>query len=238
MFSIAIIEDDDRDAGNLSSVLERYAEETGEPIQIQRFQDAEAFLTRYRPVFDIVFMDIKLGEGGINGMAAAKRLRKLDANVALIFTTSMARYAVNGYEVDALDYLLKPVDYYKVKMRMDRLGRTKSDKKIYAVVSCDGNLKRIPASELYYVEVLDHTLVFHTKDEELSGRGTLREVEKTLAPAGFVRCSISYLVNLNHFRGIKGNTLRIGEFELRITRGNWKQFFQELCAFLTGGGGR
>lgn len=236
MLAIAIIEDDEKDAANLEAVLERYRDETGESLQIQRFHDAEAFLTRYRPTYDVVFMDIKLGEGGINGIAAAKRLRKYDPNVALIFTTSMARYAVNGYEVDALDYLLKPVDYYKIKMRMDRLCRTKADKNVYAVVSIDGNLKRIPSSELYYVEVLDHTLVFHTKEGDYSGRGTLRDVEKTLAPAGFARCSVSYLVNLNHFRGMKGNTLLIGEFEVRITRGKRKQFLQELSVFLTGGG--
>lgn len=238
MLAIAIIEDDERDAENLSAVLQRYREETGEQLQIQRFHDAEAFLTRYRPVYDVVFMDIKLGEGGINGIAAAKRMRKYDPNVALIFTTSMARYAVNGYEVDALDYLLKPVDYYKVKMRMDRLCRTKADRGTHVFVSLDGNLKRISASELYYVEVLDHTLVFHTKDGEYSSRGVLRDVEKTLAPAGFARCSVSYLVNLNYFRGIKGNVLLIGEHELRITRGKRKQFLHDLSEFLMGGGGK
>ncbi len=235
MISIAIIEDDERDAENLSAVLARYQDETGELLQIHRFRDAEAFLTRYRPVYDLIFMDIRLGEGGINGIAAAKRMRKFDANVALIFTTSMARYAVKGYEVDALDYLIKPVEYYKVKMRMDRLCRTKADQFASVAVLLDGNRKRIPASEIYYVEVLDHTLVFHTKEEEYSGRGTLREAEKTLIPAGFARCSVSCLVNLNHFRGLKGNVLLIGPYQLRITRGKKKQFLRELSVFLSGG---
>ena len=235
MLSVAVIEDDDKDAERLFSILEQYQRENNEKIVVKRFCDAENFLTRYKSGYDLVFMDIKLGEGGINGLAAAKKMRKLDPYVALIFTTSMARYAVNGYEVDALDFLIKPLDYYKVKMRLDRLLRSRKENNIYVVVASDGSMWRISASDIYYVEVLNHTLMFHTKGGDVSGRGVLRDVEKTLVPAGFARCSISYLVNLNYFSGIKGNTLYIGDCELRITRGKKKQFLQVLSDFMTGG---
>lgn len=235
MLSIAIVEDDAKDVERLINILKQYQSETGEVVKAQHFHDAEAFLTRYKAAYDIVFLDIVLGSGSLNGMDAAKRLRKLDQHVAIIFTTSMARYAVNGYEVDALDFLLKPLDYYKVKMRLDRYCRNKVDKKIYVILNTAGNLRRISASEIYYVEVLSHTLLFHTTSGDISGRGTMRDVEKVLTPAGFARCSISHLVNLNYFNGIKGNALYIGKYELHITRGKKKQFMQEISQFLSRG---
>ena len=104
MFKIAIVEDNRAAMEKLQGYLERYAQENNEKFDIASFGDALAFLDSYRRIYDMVFMDIELPF--INGMEAAQRLREIDKQVVLLFVTNMAQFAVKGYEVDALDYLV------------------------------------------------------------------------------------------------------------------------------------
>lgn len=109
MFKTAIVEDNSVDAGKLKDFLERFAAKSGEVFITTVFKDAADFLNGYKQIYDMVFMDIELP--GINGMEAAHKLRTVDGKVTLIFVTNMARFAVKGYEVDAADYVVKPVHY-------------------------------------------------------------------------------------------------------------------------------
>lgn len=237
MLSVAVVEDNENDASELLTALSRYQEETGEVINAVHFKDAESFLTGYKPVYDVVFMDIMLGESGLNGMSAARRMRNFDKDVTLIFITTMAQFAINGYEVGATDYFLKPVDYYKVKMRLDRVLRTAKRSGVYITAPVDGGTMRFCSDDIYYIEVITHTLYYHTKDGVYTARGVLKNVEKLLAPTGFTRCGVSYLVNLNKIKSVKGNVLTVGDDELRITRGKQKEFMNRLTEFIKGEGG-
>ena len=234
VLSVAVVEDNENDASALLKALERYQSETGEVINFTRFKDAESFLTNYKPVFDVVFMDIMLGESGLNGMAAAKRMRQCDKDVTLIFVTTMAQFAINGYEVGAMDYFLKPIDYFKVKMRLDRVLRTAKRSGVYITAPVDGGTRRFYSDDIYYIEVITHTLYFHTPEGVFTARGVLKNVEKQLASAGFTRCGVSYLVNLNKIKNVKGNVLTIGDDELRITRGKQKEFLAKFTEFIKG----
>ena len=234
MLRIAIIEDDKKDCMRLESMIKRYSIEENEVFQIQTFSDAESFLEGYKPVYDIVFMDIMLGVGGMNGLAAAKKMRTYDENVTLIFTTTMIQFAIEGYEVNAMDYMVKPVDYYKVRLRLERVRRNRHDNDVYINVALDGGQMRLSAKDIFYIEVISHNLYFYTKKGDYKTRGTMGFAEKILAPAGFARSGISYLVNLAFFRGIKGNVLLIGDYELRLTRGRQKEFLTRLSDYLEG----
>ena len=236
MLTVAIIEDDGKDLLRLKSALARYERETEEKFRVVTFGNAEKFLTGYKPVYDIVFMDIELG-GIMDGISAAKRMRKYDETVALLFVTNMAQYAIKGYEVNALDYFVKPVSYYDLKMRLDRILRTRRAG-VSLNVAIGGGTKRLMSDDVYYIEVINHTLHYHTKEGVLSSRGSsIKELEKLLEPEGFARCSISYLVNLRHCYEIKGSVVNVGGDELRITRGKHKEFVYKLAAALNGTGG-
>ena len=115
--NIAIVEDDGKEAEALLSYIKKYGEKSGTSFDVKIFSDAENFLESYKQGLDIVFMDIELP--GMNGMDASKRLRALDRSVTLIFVTNMARFAVNGYEVGAFDFIVKPVTYgsFEIKFR-------------------------------------------------------------------------------------------------------------------------
>lgn len=122
MVNVAIVEDEIRSADVLCGFLERYGSEKGREFAVSRFTDAIAFLENYVPRYDIVFMDIQLPD--MDGMTASRRLRALDRDVILIFVTNMANYAVSGYEVDALDFIVKPVSYFPFTVKLERaLGR-------------------------------------------------------------------------------------------------------------------
>lgn len=109
MFHIAIVEDSRLDRSLLCEYIERYAKENGEICKISEYENAVNFLTGYKPVFDAVFLDIQMPY--MDGMQAAKKLRELDPEVALVFITNMSNFAVHGYSVNAVDFVVKPVVY-------------------------------------------------------------------------------------------------------------------------------
>lgn len=110
MISVAIVEDEAEQAGILLSYLERYGQEYGVGFQATHFSGSLAFLNDVRTIFDIVFMDIEMPYK--NGMEAAAEMRQINTESCLIFVTNMAQYAIKGYEVDAMDFVLKPVNYF------------------------------------------------------------------------------------------------------------------------------
>ena len=112
MVRIAIVEDDDACRAQLEAYVRRYGGETGGEFQITSFSDGLDIAEDYRPIYDSILLDIEMPR--LDGMTAAERIRSFDPGVILIFITNMAQYAIKGYEVDALDFVLKPVGYFSL----------------------------------------------------------------------------------------------------------------------------
>ena len=236
MTRVAIVEDERASARVLSDCLRRYGEETGAGFDVHFFANAVEFLEAYRHNFEIVFMDVSMP--GMNGMEASHRLREMDAQVVLVFVTSLAQYAVEGYEVDALDFVVKPVNYYSFKMKIKKaLAAASRNTGTVLAVPCSGGVHYLKASDILYVEVQTHELIYHTASSgNLSASGTLKTVEAQLANDGFFRCNYCYLVNLNHVSRVAGNVAAVGGDELQISRNRKKEFMQRLSRFYAGGG--
>ena len=178
-------------------------------------------------------MDIEMPN--MDGLSAARRMREIDSNVALVFVTNLARYAINGYEVSALDYILKPLDYDAFYLKMQKVLRycqTQQQRRQQSVVipTADGNT-HLPLSELLYVEVVSHTLIYHTLSHDYETYGTLKNVEKELSPHGFFRCNSCYLVNLQYIRRIDGYTVYVGKTPLAISHPRRKDFLAAMTQF-------
>lgn len=118
MKNIAIVEDQDAAAEKLQEYIERYAGQCGQQFSTTRFSNGEDFLRDYRSIYAVVFLDIQMPRK--NGMDAAVELRRHDKNVSIIFITNLVQYALRGYKVDAVSFLVKPVSYYDFSLKFKK----------------------------------------------------------------------------------------------------------------------
>ena len=111
---IVLVEDEEAEATVFKKLLQRYRKETETEIDLKHFLSGESFLDNYKGGCDVVFMDIKMT--GMSGLECAERLRKADESIKLIFMTNMAKFALEGYKYNAMDYFVKPVSYYRLNL--------------------------------------------------------------------------------------------------------------------------
>ncbi len=206
MIRVALVEDDENYRREFVDYLHQYEKESGQSFRISVFTDGDEITESYKADYDLILMDIAMEF--MDGMTAAEEIRKLDSEVVIIFITNMPQYVMKGYSVDALDFVLKPVNYYAFTQRIERaISRMDNRKKSYLFVPIKSGIQKLDVSRLLYVEVQDHNLVYHTKDEQILTRGTLSDVEQKLDPHQFFRCNKCYLVNLEYVDRIQNNDI-------------------------------
>lgn len=231
-YRIAIIEDDPAYCAYLEECLMRYAASHTMTFTVKTFGKGESFLDNYRQVYDLVFMDVDLGAGFLNGMECARKLREADPVVLLIFVTNMLQYAPEGYDVGALDYCLKPINYNNLSVKLDKAIKILSQRKGIPVKIKDKKGTRIVSStDIMYIEVMGHDLMFHLPEEVIESYGGLSEREAELSQNDFARCSASLLVNLSYVSGLYGDEIAVGAERLKIGRSKKKTFLSQLNTY-------
>ena len=195
MTRIAIVEDEAAVREQLTGYVQRYTRQYGTPFEVSAFASGVEILEEYRPVYDIIFLDVEMKH--LDGMTTAERIRQMDADVILIFITNMAQYAIRGYSVGALDYVLKPVSYFAFSQRLNRaISRMKKREQKVITVNIKGGAVRINIANIYYIESQGHNLVLHTILGDYESAGTMKEVEEKLQGLNFCRGNKGYLINL------------------------------------------
>lgn len=231
---VVIVEDDMVAAAQFKNYLERYGNESDVELEVTHFTDAETFLKNYkkeRPA--IVFFDINLPT--IDGMEAARKLRERDTAVVIVFVTKMVQYALKGYDVNALDFLVKPVSYAEFKMKMRRavnVARANETKALYVPV--DSGFYRVPSDKIVFVEVEGHRLKYQLVDGVVEARGSLSDVQEKLTGHGFLRCNSCYVVNVKYIEFVKGYDLHINGYKLKISHPRRKEFMRQLMDIYAG----
>lgn len=154
MTKIAIVEDKNEALLALENHIARYTREKGVECSYTHFANGLFFLENYKADFDVVFMDIDMPL--MNGMEAAKRLREVDGHVPLVFITDLKQYALKGYEVEAMDFLVKPVSYAAFSTMLDRVRRSRTNCSLSGI--CKNSLSSQNSSRLagilYFIETL------------------------------------------------------------------------------------
>ena len=183
---------------------------------------------------DVVFLDVEMPRLG--GFGAAERIRAVDPDVVLVFVTNMAQYAIKGYEVDALDYVLKPVSYgafcTKLSRAIQRVQRRKGGQ--VALQLSGGGMQLLDTGDILYLETRNRMLYYHTATQEYAVRGSLAGAEKQLAAYHFARCNQCYLVNLQYVRGVENDFVQVGDARLEISRRQKAAFMTAVASYLGG----
>lgn len=234
MLNIAVVEDDNEQAQVLIGYCERFAHENSIEFHLDHYLDGVSFLARQSDFFDIIFMDIMLD--GINGMETARRLRASNRRSVLIFVTNMAQFAVMGYEVNALDFIIKPVTYPHFQMKLRRaveIVRSRSGIMITVSKGKGGTIWQVSSEDILYLEVKGHALYIHTGSEVIQCWEPLSVLEKKLSGQWFSRCNNCYLVNLKYIKAFSGYTVTMRDgSELLVSHPKRRQFLQELTAYM------
>lgn len=239
MINFVMVENEDAATERIVQMLRTFFAAQGDrpELTINCFPDAIQFLTNYKPTYDIVFMDIDMPE--LNGMDAARKLREQDENVVIIFVTNMAQYAVEGYAVAALDFIVKPVRYKHLEQVLERALKVVEARRWdqrFTVKQGD-KVMTIRVSDVQYIEVVNHTLHFHRNGETFTRSGSLKELERQLDAFGcFAKCNSCYLVNLNYVTAVEGFFATVGGARLQISHPRKKEFMLALAGFLGSGG--
>lgn len=233
MLHIAIVEDNKADSDLLQELLHQYEQDNSCRFQITCFSNGMSFLDEYEAKYDIILMDIEMPQ--LDGMSTAKRLREIDSTVCLIFITNLAQYAINGYEVDAIDFLLKPLEYFQFSLRLHKaihicgLWKERS-----IAVDTQDALIRLPLNEIYYVESEKHYLTFRTKRGEYRSRGTIKTVMGELPRETFARSHSSYLVNLGYVERIERKQVIVHGMALPVSRACRQELIDAFTRYLGG----
>ena len=233
MIHLAIVDDDEKSRKKISDYAERYQEEFQEKIKITTFCVGADIAEDYKAEYDIIILDIQMRF--MDGMRAAEMIRTMDSEVILIFITNMAQYALKGYEVQAMNYLLKPVTYFAFSQELQKaIGYIKERKKKYFFIRIENGTLRLDAENILYLESKKHQIIIHTMKESYSTRDSMKNLEQTLSMYHFVRCNNCYLVNLAYVEGVVQNNVVVAGDELQISRPRKKLFMDALADYVGG----
>ena len=234
MFKIAIVEDQEETRESLNRFVRQYAQEQGLQVEISLITDGAEIAEHYTPGIDIIFMDVEMPR--LDGFGAAEAIRAADADVVLVFVTNMAQYAIRGYEVDALDYVLKPVNYYqfctKLSRAIQRVQRRRGGQVVLQLAG--GGIQLLDTADIYYLETHSRMLYYHTAKGEFAVRASLQSAEKQLAEYHFVRCNQCYLVNLVYVKGIESDFALVKDDRLEISRRQRTAFLTAVASYMGG----
>lgn len=233
MLNIAIVENEEAERENLKKCIDYLSKKESFSCNVFEFTSGSAFVAQYQPIYDIILMDIDMP--GMNGMETAHAVRRVDASVILVFVTNLVQYAISGYEVGAMGYILKPINPFDFSMKMHRaVARTANrDDESIQIRTADETL-RVRIASVRYLEVQGHYVSYCTTEGDYQEYITLKEAEKKLNKPFFAKCSRPFLVNLKYVTGITETDVIVGKDKLPISRSYKKDFLAAFSLFIGG----
>lgn len=233
MIRVCVVDDDPVSTQCLLRMIERYREESAEGISVTVLTDGAQLIDTYRSDVDILLLDIDMP--GLDGFSAARVIRDIDKQVVIVFVTNLLHYAVRGYEVGALSYLVKPLKYFAFAQQLRRSiieVRRRGVGRVLAL-PIDTGLVRVPMDEVVFIETGHRRSIVHVMDGRYEVSRTLKQLEEDVAEGPFFRSNNCYVVNLDHVREVQRNLclMTTGE-RLAVSRPRKRAFLEALTDHL------
>lgn len=232
---ICLVDDDSTQLDYLKSIINKWASLKDIHVDISFYHSAEEMLfenDKSYP-FDMIVLDIQMDK--INGVELAKRIREYDKDVIIAFVSGIADYVFEGYEVQAVRYILKPVDEKKIFELLNIIEIKQNSEERYIIINLSGDKKRINHRDIIYVESMGHYVTFYLDDEEYDCKYNISELLIELADSGFVKTHRSYLVNLKYVERItKSSCLMTNKQEIPLSRSSYKEVNQKFIEYYKG----
>lgn len=231
MLHIAICDDEQFFLTQLQQLLDTYAKDSGTRLKITAYSDGSELTAHYDTTIDLIFLDIKMNN--MNGFQTAEIIRQRDADVGIIFLTTLSQYGLEGYKYQATNYIIKPIKYSRLKSEMDHwIEKHQKDEVHSIVVANDTGKYKIPLNTLRYIETFNRNLLLNTEEENILCYKSMKEMEQELSDYSFVRCHTSYIVNLFYIKGVKKLEAELitGQ-KISISQPKRKAFMEKLTEY-------
>lgn len=224
MYKICIIDEDKVTRDRLNEMVKQYGGLNNLEFDIYIFQNATSYLNTREKDSCIIFLDIDTSK--MDGMQLVRKIRKTRPDVVIIICTRLLEFAVKGYEMDVLGFIVKPIQWNSVQLFVDKAMKKltrQQDEALNIIIE----EKSIRVSDISYVEIRGHYLLYYIREDGenpkcvIQTRGSMQDAERQLEQYDLYRCHLSYLVNLKHVTSITGNEVYINKTRLPISR-NYK----------------
>jgi len=229
---IAVVEDEPQQVDLFCHLLEKYESDFHISLCVSSFLEGDEFLDRFSPGdFDILLLDIQMPR--IDGMTVAKKVRQVDDHILIIFITNIVQYAVQGYSVRAMDFIVKPLVYPTLVEKMNRAIEQLNEKSTnYVCIKTLAGVKIFDLKDIACVEILARKLLIHTLTETYQCNETLQHIEEKLNDARFFRCHAAFLVNLQHIKQIESSQVIVANRKVPVSRYRHKGLLDALTKYL------
>ena len=228
---IAICENEKSHQKNIQALLNKWAENSNRVIDISTFEDAESLVMLWEDViFDVLLLDIEMKK--TSGMELAKIIRSIDDDVIIVFITSHASYSLEGYDVNPLHYLLKPLQekvFFNVLDKAYMIYSLRGGEGL--VVNTEDGLLKVSTDKINYISMNGHYAEVYTSNGIYKTRATVKELTESL-PAHFIYCHRSFIINLFKINcTFNGYVVMNDNTEIPVSKSHLKQV-RELFAKL------
>lgn len=240
MITIAIVDDDKSFRDMINGYINQFFAAKDIEYKTILFSSGEEFLASLNnEIYDVVFMDVQMN--GINGIDTSKKLREIDDNIIIIFFTNYSQYAIKGYEVNATDFVVKPVNYDFFVLKMESIYQKISTKKKSSKIMFSSRNKKvvIDSKDILSIEVLNHKITLNTINGEYETYDySLSNLEDIFAKNKldyFLRINKYIIVNLNYIESIEGNIVTINKKDYAVSRLKKAKLLESMSKFFAKG---
>lgn len=228
---IAIVEDNQENQRTLRQHILTYAKEHHLTVSIDCYKDGIEIIDKFKSNYDLIYLDVEMEI--LDGMTTAGKIRDYDQEVLIVFVTNFVQWAIEGYSVNATDFLLKPLTYFNFCEHFKKIQKQLVNRERTSLTVKSGSgFRKIDLNDLLYIESDGHYLEFVLTESTFSILESMKNIEEKLVPFDFFRCNNGYIVNLKHVKNVDKNIVTVGNHELQISRPRRKEFMIALTNYI------